>query len=183
MLRKLNVFVLILPLTAVLASVGSPQTLEVVPSVDLSRYTGKWYEIARLPNRFQKNCAGEVAADYSLIEDNQLKVVNECRQNNGQANKAEGKARLDGESGPNSKLKVRFAPAWLSWLPAVWGDYWIIDLAPDYSYSVVGTPDRKYLWILSRTPRMDEAIYQRIIGQTAAKGFDVSRLVKTRQSG
>jgi apolipoprotein D and lipocalin family protein len=78
---------------------------------------------------------------------------------------------------------VRFAPSWLSWLSAVWGDYWIIDLAPDYSYSVVGTPDRKYLWILSRKPQLDETIYQRIIEQTAARGFDVSRLVKTRQSG
>jgi apolipoprotein D and lipocalin family protein len=168
--------------TLALPSSDAPKTLEVVPSVDLSRYTGKWYEIARLPNRFQNNCAGEVAADYSLLEDGWLKVVNECRQNNGQTNKAEGKARLAGKSGPNSKLKVRFAPAWLSWLPAVWGDYWVIDLAPDYGYSVVGTPDRKYLWILARTPRMDEAIYQRIVEQTAAKGFDVARLVKTRQS-
>jgi apolipoprotein D and lipocalin family protein len=65
----------------------------------------------------------------------------------------------------------------------VWGDYWIIDLAPDYSFSVVGAPDRKYLWILSRTPQMDEAIYQRIVERTAARGFDVSRLIKTRQAG
>jgi len=95
---------------------------------------------------------------------------------------AEGKARLASANGPNSKLKVRFAPAWLSWLPAVWGDYWIIELAPDYSYSVVGTPDRKYLWILSRTPQMDAATYDRLVRQSAAKGFDVARLVKTNQS-
>lgn len=181
-MRKLFALILILG-TSVLAGPDNQKKLEVVPSVDLSRYTGKWYEIARLPNRFQNNCAGQVTANYSLLGGGQLKVVNECRQVSGQTESAEGKARLASRSGPNSKLKVRFAPSWLSWLPAVWGDYWIIDLAPDYSYSVVGTPDRKYLWILSRTPQMDEAIYQRIIEQTAAKGFDVSRLVKTSQSG
>ncbi|MFN0086294.1 MAG: lipocalin family protein [Blastocatellia bacterium] len=181
MLIRIFVFVVILG-ASVLASSDGPKRLEVMSSVDFSRYTGKWYEIARLPNRFQNKCAGDVAAVYSLLEDGQLKVVNECRQNNSRTERVEGKARLADKSGSNSKLEVRFAPAWLSWLPAVWGDYWIIDLAPDYSFSVVGTPDRKYLWILSRTPHMDEAIYRRIIEQTAAKGFDVARLVKTRQS-
>jgi apolipoprotein D and lipocalin family protein len=160
---------------------GAPQTLEVVPTVDLSRYAGKWYEIARLPNRFQKRCAGEVTAEYSLSGD-QLAVVNQCRLNDGQTDQAKGTARLANKNGPTSKLEVRFAPAWLSWLPAVWGDYWVIDLAPDYSYSVVGTPDRKYLWVLSRTPKMDEELYQSIIKQAAGKGFDVSRLIKTRQA-
>lgn len=182
-MRELFALVPALAVTAVLASAASPQPLGVAPSVDLSRYAGKWYEIGRLPNRFQNSCAGEVIAAYSLLEGDQLKVVNQCRQNNGQTTTAEGEARLADKSGRNSKLKVRFAPAWLSWLPAVWGDYWIIDLAPDYSFSVVGTPDRKYLWILSRTPQMDDAIYQRIVKQTAAKGFDVPRLVRTRQSG
>ena len=181
-MTKLLTIILILAGTSVLADADSQKTLEVVPSVDLSRYTGKWYEIARLPNRFQNKCVGEVMADYALHTGGQLKVVNQCRQKNGQMERAEGQARLAGRSGPNSKLEVRFAPAWLSWLPAVWGDYWIIDLASDYHYSVVGTPDRKYLWILSRTPQMDVALYQRIIEQTAAKGFDVARLVKTRQS-
>ncbi len=182
MSRKLFALVLILSGSSALAGADRPQALEVVPSVDLSRYARKWYEVARLPNRFQNKCAGEVAANYSQLEGGQLKVVNECRQQNGQTTKAEGRARLADRSGPNSKLEVRFAPAWIGWLPMVWGDYWIIDLAPDYSYSVVGTPDRKYLWILSRTPRMDEAVYQSIVERAAAKGFDVSRLIKTRQS-
>jgi apolipoprotein D and lipocalin family protein len=180
-MRELFIFILIL-WTPALAGNDSSQTLEVVPSVELNRYTGKWYEIARLPNKFQNDCAGEVTATYSLLEGGELAVVNECRQKDGQASRAEGRARLAAQGGPNSKLKVRFAPAWLSWLPSVWGDYWVVDLAPDYSFSVVGTPDRKYLWILSRTPRMDEAQYQRIIEQTAAKGFEISRLIKTRQA-
>ncbi|MFH1573663.1 MAG: lipocalin family protein [Acidobacteriota bacterium] len=180
--RKLFALVLMLPGAMLQARADGQQALVVVSSVDLSRYAGKWYEIARLPNRFQKDCAGDVTATYSLLEGDQLLVVNECRQEGGQNRRAEGKARLADKRGPNSKLKVRFAPSWLSWLPAVWGDYWIIDLSPDYSHAVVGTPDRKYLWILARTPQMDEALYQRIVEQTAARGFDVSRLVRTGTS-
>ena len=182
MLKKLLTVILILSGTTTLAGAEQPKALAVVPSVDLSRYTGKWYEIARLPNRFQKNCAGDVTAVYSLLADNQMKVVNGCRQKNGQTDQAEGQARLANKRGPNSILEVRFAPAWLSWMSAVWGDYWIIDLADDYSYSVVGTPDRKYLWVLARTPNLDEAIYQRILQQTAAQGFAVAQLVQTPQS-
>jgi apolipoprotein D and lipocalin family protein len=157
-------------------------SLQVVPSIDLSRYTGDWYEIARLPNKFQKDCAGEVVATYSQLGQAQLKVVNRCRRQNGELDQAEGKARLAEKNGPNSKLEVRFAPAWLSWLPSVWGDYWIIALAPDYSYSVVGSPDRKYLWILSRTPQMEEAQYKQLVEKAAASGFNVAQLVRTRQN-
>lgn len=167
----------------ILARANAAQNLEVVPSVDLARYVGKWYEIARLPNRFESKCAGEVTATYVRLADGQLNVVNECRLTDGRANQAEGKARLAGKGETNSKLEVRFAPAWLGWLPAVWGDYWIIDLAPDYSYAVVGTPDRKYFWILARSPQIDEVVYERLVERARAKGFDVSRLIKTRQSG
>ncbi len=182
MFSKLLTVILVLSGTATLAGAEQPRALVVVPSVELTRYTGKWYEIARLPNRFQKNCVSDVTAVYSLLADNQMKVVNGCRQKNGQTEQAEGQARVTNKRGPNSKLEVRFAPAWLSWLSAVWGDYWIIALATDYSYSVVGTPDRKYLWILARTPHLDEAIYQRILQQTATQGFAVAQLVQTSQA-
>jgi apolipoprotein D and lipocalin family protein len=184
MQSKLFVMIFMLAgVTAALVRTSSQRALDVVPAVDLNRYAGKWYEIARLPNRFEKKCAGEVTATYALLEGGRLQVVNECRQQNGQMDKAEGVARPAAPGGPNTKLEVRFAPSWLSWLPMVWGDYWIIDLAPDYSYAVVGSPDRKYLWILSRTPQMDEALYQRLVQQTGTKGFAVARLIKTRQSG
>ena len=182
MLRRLFALVFVFTGASAMAVADRPQSLEVVPSVDLSRYAGKWYEIARLPNRFQNKCAGEVTATYSQLEGGQLKVVNECRQQNGQITRAEGRARLADKSGTNSKLEVRFAPAWLGWLPAVWGDYWIIDLAPDYSYAVVGSPDRKYLWVLSRTPQLAEATYEQITRRVAAQGFEASRLVKTAQA-
>jgi apolipoprotein D and lipocalin family protein len=156
------------------------QPLRVVPAIDLSRYAGEWFEIARLPNRFQKKCAGDVKASYTLIEDDRIRVINQCRQESGDVSRVEGRARLASKSGPNTKLKVRFAPALLSFLPFVWGDYWILELAPDYSYAVVGEPNRKYLWILSRTRQMDEAVLQELIGRATAQGYDMSGLIKTR---
>ncbi|HJU54257.1 MAG TPA: lipocalin family protein [Pyrinomonadaceae bacterium] len=155
--------------------------LRVVPSVDLSRYAGLWYEIARLPNRFEEKCAGDVTAHYSLTEAARLKVVNRCRKKNGEMSEAEGVARLADKRGANTRLKVRFAPSFLSFLPFVWGDYQIIELAPDYSYALVGEPSRKYLWILSRTPRMDEDTYRKLTEAASSQGFDVSRLVRTKQ--
>ncbi len=159
------------------------EPLRVVPSVDLPRYAGLWYEVARLPNRFEEKCAGDVTAEYTLLRGDRLKVVNRCRKTDGRMTEAEGVARLASKRGPNSRLKVRFAPSFLSFLPFVWGDYQIIDLAPDYSYAVVGEPGRKYLWVLSRTPRMDEETYAAAVERAAAQGFDVSRLMRTEQSG
>lgn len=160
---------------------GAQRPLQVVSSLDLNRYMGTWYEIARLPNSFQKKCVGDVTANYTLNEDGTVRVINRCRKEDGEMTEAEGKARRLSEDEPNSKLKVRFAPAWLSWLPFVWGNYWVIDLAEDYSYAVIGEPDREYLWILSRTPRMEDAVYQKILERIKAQGYDPAGLVKTRQ--
>ena len=150
--------------------------------VDLARYAGRWYEIARLPNRFQDQCAGDVAATYTLRPDGRVTVVNECRRRDGQTTRAEGVARRADEKGPASRLKVRFAPAVLSFLPFVWGDYWIVELDRDYRYAVVGDPARKYLWILSRSPEMDAATYESLAATAGRLGFDTARLVRTPQS-
>jgi apolipoprotein D and lipocalin family protein len=150
--------------------------------VDLTRYAGRWYEIARLPNRFQQQCAGDVQATYSLRPDGRVTVVNECRRQDGSTIRAEGLARRADEKGPASRLKVRFAPAWLSFLPAVWGDYWILELDRDYRHVVVGDPSRKYLWILSRSPRLDEATHASLVDAARRLGFDTARLVRTTQS-
>jgi len=163
-----------------------PDTTQIdvraVPSIDIKRYMGTWYEIARFPNRFQESCAGEVTATYSLYDDGDIRVVNRCRKDNGEITEAEGRARRASDDGPNSKLKVRFAPAVLSFLPFVWGDYWVIDIAQDYSYAVVGEPSRQYLWILARTPVLDELLLGDILARVGAQGYDISRLVRTRQS-
>jgi apolipoprotein D and lipocalin family protein len=156
------------------------ETLRVVPSVDLARYAGLWYEVARLPNRFEEKCVGDVTAEYTPDGAGRLKVVNSCRKSDGRITRAEGVARLADKKRENSRLKVRFAPGFLSFLPFVWGDYQIIELAPDYSHAVVGDPSRKYLWILSRTPQMDEGTYMRLTESARSQGFDVSRLVLTR---
>src|SRR3954463_15755670 len=118
-----NRFVLLLGvlLISVIAAVQAEKKspLRVVPSVDLDRYAGRWYEIARLPNRFQKKCAGEVIAKYTRQPDGNITVLNACRMEDGSRIEAEGVARLAGSGQPNSVLKVRFAPAFLSFLPQV----------------------------------------------------------------
>jgi apolipoprotein D and lipocalin family protein len=153
--------------------------VRTVPFVDLDRYAGDWFEIARFENRFQRQCVGDVRASYARRADGRVAVVNRCRTADGQT-EARGVARLVDEQ-THAKLKVRFAPAWLSWLPPVWGDYWVIGLAPDYSWAVVGDPSREYLWILARTPRLDSE--SMAAAHTAAQdnGFDVGRLVQTLQ--
>jgi len=157
----------------------SAPPVRTVPSVDLNRYAGDWFEIARFPNRFQRGCLGDVRATYARRPDGRVEVVNRCRTTDGET-EARGIARVvDDQS--FARLKVRFAPAWLSFLPLVWGDYWIIGLAPDYSWAVVGDPGREYLWILARMPRLDAE--SMAAARTAAldNGFDVRRLVQTPQ--
>lgn len=160
----------------VLKAEGS-QELRTVPSVDLQRYAGRWFEIARLPNRFQEDCAGNVTATYAPETDGKLSVVNACRKADDSVMSAKGEARRVGAA----KLKVRFAPAWLSWLPMVWGDYWVMDLADDYSWAVIGEPSREYFWILSRSPEMEGAVFEDIVQRAEEQGYDLGKLVRTRQ--
>jgi apolipoprotein D and lipocalin family protein len=155
------------------------QTVRAVDGVNLARYAGDWYEIARFPNRFQRRCAGDVLASYAVRTDGQVDVVNRCRGEDGLATEARGRARVV-DPRTSSKLKVRFAPALLSWLPLVWGDYWIVGLADDYSWAVVGSPDRKYLWILARTNALAGEPYERALASARSNGFPVERLVTTR---
>jgi lipocalin/uncharacterized protein YbjT (DUF2867 family)/ligand-binding SRPBCC domain-containing protein len=153
--------------------------VQTVPFVDLNRYAGDWFEIARFQNRFQRQCVGDVRASYTRRSDGRIDVVNRCRTADGQT-EARGVARLVDEQ-TRAKLKVRFAPAWLSWLPPVWGDYWIIGLASDYSWAVVGDPGREYLWILARTPRLSAELMAAARTAAQENGFDIGRLVQTPQ--
>jgi apolipoprotein D and lipocalin family protein len=155
-----------------------PDSLRVVPNVDYQRYAGTWYEIARLPNRFERSCATDVTATYVLRNDGRITVSNRCLTADGRLQEATGVARrVDGQ--PRSVLQVRFAPALLSVLPFVWGDYQIIALGPDYDYALVGAPSRSYLWILARQPVLRPDLYAQIADHARMQGFDVSRLVKT----
>jgi apolipoprotein D and lipocalin family protein len=164
-------------LVAVAAFAQDPQT---VSHVDLARYIGKWYEIARFPNKYESLCVANVTADYTMRADGNLDVVNRCEKANDEMEEAVGRARIV-NSETNAKLQVRFAPSWLSWLPFVWADYWIIDLVPDYSVAAVGDPGRDYLWVLSRTPHLPDAVYEEVVNRITAQGYDTARLVKTKQ--
>jgi apolipoprotein D and lipocalin family protein len=155
--------------------------LRSVPQLDLGRYAGRWYEIARLPNRFQDACACCVSATYEPRPDGRITVVNECRTRDGGLVRASGVARKAREDGPASRLKVRFAPGFLSFLPFVWGDYWVVDIASDYTHALVGSPDRRYLWILSRQPTLPDAAYEPIVGLARDQGFETDRLLLTPQ--
>ena len=163
------------------AAAQPPRLGQPVEAVDLDRYAGRWYEVARYPNTFQRDCTRDVVASYALRPDGRVDVRNTCVTDNG-AIEAVGVARRADPRGPSSVLEVRFAPAVLSFLPAVWGDYWILDLAPDYSTAVVGDPTRTYLWLLSRTPLVDGPTYARLIDAVRRQGFDVDRLVRTPQT-
>ena len=156
--------------------------VSAVATVDLERYAGDWFEIARFPNRFQRQCTGDVRASYALRPDGQIDVVNRCRTGDDSTTEARGVARRVDER-TSATLKVRFAPAALSFLPFVWGDYWIVGLAEDYSWSVVGSPDRNYLWILSRTRGLSSAAFESAVEIARANGFDVSCLMGTNGVG
>jgi apolipoprotein D and lipocalin family protein len=160
--------------TLLISCTMKSQTLETVPHVDLEKYAGKWYEIASFPQRFQKGCHCTTAA-YTPTDKGYIIVENRCNKDSlqGKESSIKGKAFVEENTG-NAKLKVQF----------FWpfrGKYWIIDLADDYSYAVVGHPNRNYLWILSRTSKMDDSIYKQIVARIKAKGFDVSRLQLTPQ--
>jgi apolipoprotein D and lipocalin family protein len=160
-------------LIALAARVNASEPLKTVSSVDLKRYVGTWYEIARYPNRFQKDCAGETTANYTLLANGNIRVVNSCRQANGNMKIAKGKAKIVDKT-TNARLKVTFF-----W--PFYGDYWIIGLASDYRYAIVGEPGRKYLWILSRTPKMSAEDYAEALEKIRSAGYDPGRLMKTPQ--
>jgi apolipoprotein D and lipocalin family protein len=181
-MRILFFMLLIIMTTMALPQNKPEEKLEAVTYVDLARYIGTWYEIARLPNGFQKKCVSDVTTYYTLLDDGQIKVVNRCRCEGGSFKEAEGRARKARTDGPNTKLEVRFAPAFLSFLPFVWGKYWIIDLAEDYCYAVVGEPNREYLWILGRSPKLDEELFNEIIERIKIKGYNVSKLIRTKHT-
>lgn len=154
-------------------------SLNVVEEVDLERYQGRWYEIARLPNRFQTQCASDVSAYYELRDDGRIDVTNRCRKDDGVWSEATGVARRTDPDGPDGALEVRFAPRWLSWLPFVWGDYRILVLDEDYQHVLIGSEDRRYLWVLARTPSLDEPVLDKLLETARSQGFDTEALIRT----
>jgi apolipoprotein D and lipocalin family protein len=147
--------------------------LPTVAAVDLDRYVGTWYEIARLPNRFQSMCVSDTQATYRRDGD-QVAVLNRCRGADGQFEQAEGIASAVVDSG-NAKLRVSF-------FRPFYGDYWILDLDPDYRWVLIGEPRREYAWILARTPALDDATVDRLLARAAALGFDRQAFQRSKQT-
>ena len=156
------------------------EALTPIQSLNVPRYMGTWYEIAKYPNFFQRKCASNTVAQYSTQADGTVRVFNSCKQEDGKVIDALGQARQIGEA-TSPKLEVRFAPAWLSFLPFVWGNYWVIDIDTDYQLVAVSEPKREYLWILSRTPEVSAKAYDELLARLGKSGFDLKRLEKSRQ--
>lgn len=165
-----------------LTHVATASEVQTVKHVDIERYLGTWYEIASIPQRFQKKCASHVKAEYSFAEKGQIKVVNSCKTKDGEIKKAEARAKpIDGDDS-NSKLKVTFVK-FIGWIYLFGGNYWIIDLADDYSYAVVGDPTREYAWILSRTRGISSSDLEAAVRSLEVNGYDTCELITTIQDG
>lgn len=156
------------------------QAVKTIASLDVPRYLGAWYEIAKFPNWFQKKCVSNTKAVYTAKPDGNLRVLNSCKTAGGETSEAEGLARQIGAK-DSPKLEVRFAPEWLSFLPLVWGDYWVIDLDSQYQVAAVSDPRREYLWVLSRTPQMDPKVYADLLQRLKQQQFDIQKLELTSQ--
>jgi apolipoprotein D and lipocalin family protein len=170
----------------------SSQPLMPVPSIELPRYQGLWYQLALFPNRFQKACASNTRATYTLLGNGSVEVTNQCRNTEGKEVQVTGQARTaHPTTGPRTdhavtttlsppKLQVRFAPQWLAWLPMVWGDYWVIQLAPDYRYAVVSEPRREFLWVLARDTQLSNEDWGVIEARLKEQGYDLGKLVREK---
>jgi apolipoprotein D and lipocalin family protein len=146
--------------------------MQTVEQVDLTRYTGRWYEIARYPHRFEKGCSS-VTADYTLEKDGSIKVLNQCilKDEGGKVKQAHGKAKVV-DTKTNAKLKVSFF-----W--PFYGDYWILHLDPEYQFVIVGAPSRKYVWILARKPHLPSSLMKQLLEEIKRQGYDTDQLILT----
>jgi len=189
---KLNSWCLSLTMTwAVLSGVAPTQAqtpanapsslppVATIASLDVPRYMGTWYEIAKFPNWFQRKCIANTRAQYLAQADGSVQVLNSCSTADNTID-ALGIAKQVGPA-TSPKLQVRFAPSWLAWLPQVWGDYWVIDLDADYQLAAVSDAKREYLWVLSRSPQVNAKAYDALLNRLTAQHFDVQKLELTPQ--
>ncbi len=173
-MKPFYAFVTLLAAALLSACATRTSPLPTVEAVDLNRYYGTWYEIARLPNRFQSMCVSDIRAVYRQ-DGERVSVVNQCRTADGRIEQADGVARrVDGSQG--AKLPVSF-------FRPFYGDYWILELDPDYRWVLVGEPGRRYAWILARETALDEATLERLLSRAAALGFDRNAFVRTPHTG
>ena len=162
------------------SAIQTPTTAQpkAVNAIDVQKYLGTWYEVARLPMYFQRNCASDVQAEYSLNADQTIQVKNQCINTDGKLDVSEGVAYSQNDG--NSQLKVSFLPKGLRWVPFSKGDYWVLRVDEDYQVALVGGPSHRYLWLLSRSPDVDEAVIEDYLNTAKAQGYDLSKLIRTK---
>ncbi|WP_432769925.1 MAG: lipocalin family protein [Sphingopyxis sp.] len=152
-----------------------------VPSIELERYLGTWFEICRLPLKWEDAEASDISATYSETADGRIRVENRCLDKEGKPDRSIGVAVPQDPS--NAKLKVSFLPEYLRWIPFTQGDYWVLAIAPDYSVALVGTPDRDHLWLIARSAAVATETVENYLALAKSQGFDLDRLITPRQSG
>jgi apolipoprotein D and lipocalin family protein len=159
----------------------SKTDVEAIPFLDLQRYLGKWYEICRLPLRFEDETATDITAHYSLNENGSVRVDNRCFDEDGEPSQAVGEATPVDEA--NSRLQVSFLPEFIRWIPFTSGDYWVLKIDDGYRVALVGTPDHKHLWLLSRSPDLPQATRDAYLVEAERQGFDLAHLITPAHTG
>lgn len=152
-----------------------------VPELDLARYLGLWYEVGRLPLKFEDEGARDITAEYSLHDDGKVRVDNRCIDEEGEPTQAVGEAIPDEEY--DGRLRVTFLPAALRWIPFTQADYWVLKIDDEYRHALVGTPDHKNLWLLSREPQISSDVEDDYLAEAVRQGFDLTDWIKPHQSG
>lgn len=160
---------------------GQSSAVTSVGSLDLDRYIGLWYEIGRLPLRWEQAEAADITANYTLEGDGAVRVDNRCIDKDGKPSQAIGRATpVNGQPG---RLQVSFLPERLRWIPFTKGDYWVLKIDDDYTVALVGTPDHKNLWLLAREPRIDPTTQESYLAEATRQGFDLEQWITPKQSG
>lgn len=160
---------------------AEPATVSSVESLDLERYLGTWFEIGRLPLKFEDAGARDITATYSLSDDGSVRVDNRCIDEKGRPTQAIGRAVPDADH--PGRLRVTFLPAALRWVPGTQADYWVLKLDADYRHALVGTPDHKFLWLLSREASVSSETEDEYLGEARRQGFDLTEWIRPAHTG
>jgi apolipoprotein D and lipocalin family protein len=172
-LITLTLFVFSLPAFAV----------DTVQSLDVNQYMGFWHQVGAIPQQFAADCVRHQSAEYRLLEDNTIEVLNSCELEDGSVEVAEGRARINPDFNSPAKLQVTFVSLLNSWLWALSGDYWVIDLDPTYQWSLVGHPELSGLYILSREPKLAPEVLANLRDTVETVGYDSCTIIMTATPG
>ena len=173
--------VVLIGLGAATLAYAQTKPLQTVDKVQLDRYLGVWYEIARKPMYFENKCSRDITATYTLNENGNVSVTNRCFSKDGQLQQSIGEAFV--QNAPfNTKLKVSFLPEAIRWLSVARGDYWILKIDDDYQTVLVGEPRRKYMWVLSRSAQPDQAVVNEYLEYAKSVGYNLTDLIHTKQT-